>query len=66
MTQRESELKLANIIAINENEVILPVEAERLIKEVKALGITVHAFPYLEVGEIGGSLRCNTHPIYRD
>ena len=35
----------------------MPSEAERLIKEVKDLGQTVHAFPYLEVGEIGGSLR---------
>ena len=66
MTLKESELKLANIIAINENEVIMPEEATRLIKEVEKLGMTVHAFPYLEVGEIGGSLRCNTHPIYRD
>lgn len=66
MTGRESELKLANIIALNPEEVIMAQEAERLIKEVEALGVKVHKFPYYEVGEIGGSLRCNTHPIYRE
>ena len=68
MTSRESELKLANIIALNPEEVIMPAEAERLIEEVEGLGlgIKVHKFPYGRVGEIGGSLRCNTHPIYRD
>ena len=68
MTTRESELKLPNIIALNPEEVIIPAEAERLIAEIKGLGlgIKVHKFPYGKVGEIGGSLRCNTHPIYRD
>jgi N-dimethylarginine dimethylaminohydrolase len=60
--------KLANFIAINPEEVVMPVEAERLRKEVEALRprIKVHAFPYYEVGKIGGSLRCNTCPIYRE
>lgn len=60
--------KLANFIAINPEEVIMPVEAERLRKEVEALRprVKVHAFPYYEVGKIGGSLRCNTCPIYRE
>ena len=68
MTTRESELKLPNIIALNPEEIIMPAEAERLIAEVEGLGmgIKVHKFPYGKVGEIGGSLRCNTHPIYRD
>lgn len=68
MTTRESELKLGNIIALNPEEIIMPAEAERLISEVEGLGmgIKVHKFPYGRVGEIGGSLRCNTHPIYRD
>ena len=60
--------KLANFIAINPEEVVMPREAERLIKEVEALRprIKVHAFPYYHVGKIGGSLRCNTCPIYRE
>lgn len=68
MTTRESELKLANIIALNPEEIIMAVEAERLIAEIEGLdlGIKIHKFPYGKVGEIGGSLRCNTHPIYRD
>ena len=59
--------KLANFIAINPEEVIMPKEAERLIKEVESLRprVKVHAFPYYHVGKIGGSLRCNTCPIYR-
>ena len=59
--------KLANFIAINPEEIVMPLEAERLRKEVEALRprIKVHAFPYYHVGKIGGSLRCNTCPIYR-
>ena len=64
----EATNKLANFIAINPQEVVMPKEAERLIKEVEALRprIKVHAFPYYHVGKIGGSLRCNTCPIYRE
>jgi N-dimethylarginine dimethylaminohydrolase len=64
----EAHYKLANFIAINPEEVVMPKEAERLIKEVEALRprIKVHAFPYATVGRIGGSLRCNTSPIYRE
>jgi N-dimethylarginine dimethylaminohydrolase len=60
--------KLANFIAINPEEVVMPLEAERLRKEVEGLRprIKVHAFPYYKVGKIGGSLRCNTCPIYRE
>ncbi len=60
--------KLANFIAINPEEVVMPKEAERLRKEVEALRprVKVHAFPYYDVGKIGGSLRCNTCPIYRE
>lgn len=60
--------KLANFIAINPEEVIMPAEAERLRKEIEALRprIKVHTFPYYNVGKIGGSLRCNTCPIYRE
>lgn len=66
MTQRESELKFGNIIAINPEEVIMAQKSVRLIKEVEALGVKVHKFPYYEECEIGGSLRCNTQPIYRE
>ncbi len=64
----EAHDKLANIIAINPEEVVMPKEAERLRKEVESLRprIKVHAFPYYHVGKIGGSLRCNTCPIYRE
>ncbi len=60
--------KLANFIAINPEEIVMPMEAERLRKEVEALRprVKVHAFPYYDVGKIGGSLRCNTCPIYRE
>ncbi len=60
--------KLANFIAINPEEVVMPMEAERLRKEVETLRprVKVHAFPYYDVGKIGGSLRCNTCPIYRE
>ena len=63
----EAKDKLANFIALNPEEVIMPVEAERLRKEVEALRprIKVHAFPYYDVGKIGGSLRCNTCPLVR-
>ena len=63
----EAHAKLGNFIAINPEEVVMPLEAERLRKEVEALRprIKVHAFEYGEVGQIGGSLRCNTSPVYR-
>jgi len=64
----EAHDKLANFIAINPEEVVMPLEAERLRKEVESLRprVKVHAFPYYNVGKIGGSLRCNTCPIYRE
>ncbi len=64
----EAHDKLANIIAINPEEVVMPKEAERLRKEVEGLRprVKVHGFPYYHVGKIGGSLRCNTCPIYRE
>ena len=64
----ESHDKLANFIAINPEEVVMPLEAERLRQEIENLRprIKVHAFPYYHVGKLGGSLRCNTCPIYRE
>lgn len=57
--------KLANIIALNPEEVLMPTEVVHLRTEIDKLGIKVHHFPYYDVGKIGGSLRCNTCPIYR-
>jgi len=68
LKREEATDKLANFIAINPEEIVMPLEAERLRKEIEALRprIKVHAFPYYQVGKIGGSLRCNTCPIYRE
>ena len=65
LTFEEATDKLANFIAINPEEVLMPTEAKRLRKEVEKLGIKVHHLPYYEVGKLAGSLRCNTCPIYR-
>ena len=65
LTLEEAQDKLGNFIALNPDEVVMATEAERLRKEVEALGIKVHHFPYYEVGKIGGSFRCNTCPIFR-
>ena len=65
LTFEEATDKLANFIAINPEEVLMPTEAKRLRKEVEKLGIKVHHLPYYDVGKLGGSLRCNTCPIYR-
>jgi N-dimethylarginine dimethylaminohydrolase len=66
LTRDEAESKLANFIFINPEEVLMATEAERLRKEVEKTGVKVHHFPYYDVGKtFGGSLRCNTCPIYR-
>ncbi|MHC4177822.1 MAG: hypothetical protein ACYSWU_09960, partial [Planctomycetota bacterium] len=66
LTRDEAESKLANFIFINPEEVLMATEAERLRKEVEKMGVKVHHFPYYDVGKtFGGSLRCNTCPIYR-
>ena len=66
LTREEAESKLANFIFINPEEVLMATEAERLRKEVAKMGIKVNHFPYYDVGKsFGGSLRCNTCPIYR-
>jgi N-dimethylarginine dimethylaminohydrolase len=64
----EAHDKLANFIAINPEEIVIATEAERLREEVAALRprIKIHHFPYYDVGKLGGSLRCNTCPIYRE
>ena len=68
-TEKESHLKWGNFIALNEEEIIMATEAERLRKEIEDKirpRIKVHHIPYLHVGRIGGSFRCNTCPIYRE
>ena len=67
LTLEEATSKLANFIFINPEEVLIASEAKRLRKEIEKLGVKVHHFPYYEVGKtFGGSLRCNTCPIYRE
>ncbi|USD63494.1 hypothetical protein J4N45_21175 [Vibrio sp. SCSIO 43140] len=67
ITEYEAAKKLANFIMISPTEIVMATEAERLRKEIQKLRpeIKIHHFPYYEVGKIGGSLRCNTQPIYR-
>lgn len=68
MTDEEAHLKLANFIAISPTEIVMATEAKRLREAIQKArpDITIHHFPYYEVGKIGGSLRCNTQPIFRE
>lgn len=67
LTREEAQSKLANFIFLNPEEVLIASEAERLREEIEKQGVKVHHFPYYEVGKtFGGSLRCNTCPIYRE
>ncbi|OAN17809.1 hypothetical protein A3K86_02500 [Photobacterium jeanii] len=68
MTAEEAHLKLANFIAISPTELVMATEAKRLREAIKAARpeLTIYDFPYYEVGKIGGSLRCNTQPIFRE
>lgn len=67
LKREEATSKLANFIFLNPEEVLMASEATRLRKEIEKLGVKVHHFPYYEVGKtFGGSLRCNTCPIYRE
>lgn len=68
MTDEEAHLKLANFMAISPTEIIMATEAKRLRAAIAKARpeITIHHFPYYEVGKIGGSLRCNTQPIFRE
>jgi N-dimethylarginine dimethylaminohydrolase len=68
MELEEAKLKLGNFIAISPTEVVMATEAKRLREAVQAARpeLTIHHFPYGEVGAIGGSLRCNSHPIFRE
>ena len=66
LTLEEATSKLANFIFLNPDEVLMATEAERLRREIEQRGVKVHHFPYYDVGKtFGGSLRCNTCPIYR-
>jgi len=68
LTPEEAHLKLGNFIALNEEEILMATEAERLRKEIEDKvrpRIKIHHIPYFHVGRIGGSFRCNTCPIYR-
>lgn len=64
----EAKDKLGNFIAISPSEIVMASEAKRLRDAIQKARpeLTIYHFPYYEVGKIGGSLRCNTQPIFRE
>lgn len=68
MTLEEAKLKLGNFIAISPTEIVMATEAKRLREAIAAARpeLTIHHFPYYDVGKIGGSFRCNTQPVFRE
>jgi N-dimethylarginine dimethylaminohydrolase len=40
-------------------------EHKRLIKEIEKRGVTVVPVPFDKPSEIGGGIRCSTHPLVR-
>lgn len=73
LSLHDAHAKLGNFIAISPREILIAEEATEVIKEIDRLNaqkiiggeIIMHQFPYKAVGDIGGSFRCNTCPIYR-
>jgi N-dimethylarginine dimethylaminohydrolase len=68
MTLEEAEGKLGNFFAISPTEIVMATEAKRLREAIQAARpeVTIHHFPYAEVGALGGALRCNIQPIFRE
>src|SRR5262249_41498049 len=55
-----------NTLCLEPGVVIIGAEHRRLIKEIEKHGATVLPVPFDMPSEVGGGIRCSTHPLLRD
>jgi glycine amidinotransferase len=65
-TAEEAHSLGCNTICLEPGVVIIGAEHKRLIEELERRGVQVIAVPFDKPSEIGGGIRCSTHPLYRE
>ena len=65
-TREEAGAMGTNTITLNPDTVIIGAEHKRLIAEIEKRGMNVLPTPFDQPSELGGAIRCSTHPLARD
>ena len=55
-----------NTICLEPGAVLIGAEHKRLIAEIEKRGVSVVAIPFDKPSELGGGIRCSTHPLLRE
>jgi N-dimethylarginine dimethylaminohydrolase len=55
-----------NTICLEPDVVIISVEHKRLIREIEKRGVSIVPIPFDKPSELGGGIRCSTHPLHRE
>jgi N-dimethylarginine dimethylaminohydrolase len=64
-TAEEAHSLGCNTICLEPGVVIIGAEHKRLIREIEKRGVLVVAIPFDKPSELGGGIRCSTHPLLR-
>jgi glycine amidinotransferase len=65
-TAEEAHSLGCNTICLEPGVVIIGAEHKRLIREIEKRGVLVVAIPFDKPSELGGGIRCSTHPLLRE
>jgi glycine amidinotransferase len=55
-----------NTLCLEPGAVLIGAEHKRLIREIEKRGVRVVAVPFDKPSELGGGIRCSTHPLLRE
>ena len=65
-TAEEAHSLGCNTLCLEPGAVIIGAEHKRLIKEIEKREVLVVAVPFYKPLELGGGIRCSTHPLLRE
>jgi N-dimethylarginine dimethylaminohydrolase len=65
-TAEEAHTLGCNTICLEPGVVIIGAEHKRLIREIEKRGVSVVTVPFDKPSELGGGIRCSTHPLHRE
>ena len=65
-TAEEAHSLGCNTLCLEPGAVIIGAKHKRLIKEIEKRGVNVVPVPFDKPSELGGAIRCSTHPLLRE
>jgi glycine amidinotransferase len=65
-TAEEAHSLGCNTLCLEPGVVVIGAEHKRLIREIEKRGVQVVAVPFDKPSELGGAIRCSTHPLFRE